>query len=341
MPARTNQFQRLVYEIERQLAPLGAIVEESAMLPERVSGELREVDILVSLDEGHHRVRIGIECQHKSRPATKQWVEAIAKKHEELGINKTVLVSSSGFYSAARRRAESLFMGVIDIANINRADWPTEVLRYLKVPVRDRSSEVIKVGWGFVELGPAQTRKSVSNLRGVKAEFSNGSKIDLLEIIQQYGNGVLKQTAGDEEGPQLAILRLHDDIRLFRRREFIGAVGFLFLKWKHTTQYFVIRLRPILYGNRVLAIGQAKRRGIEWTAAAIVESSGVVRVRCDAPKALTTTLRFTDLPKDLEHLVIDSDDFQATTTVRKATGTKRRGGSMEGKIRASPSRPDP
>ena len=41
MPARTNQFQRLVYEIERQLAPLGAVVEESAMLPERLSHELR------------------------------------------------------------------------------------------------------------------------------------------------------------------------------------------------------------------------------------------------------------------------------------------------------------
>ena len=84
MPARTNQFQRLVYDIERQLAPLGAIVEESAMLPERMSRELREVDILVSLDEGHHRVRIGIECQGKSRPATKQWVEGSPRSTRNL-----------------------------------------------------------------------------------------------------------------------------------------------------------------------------------------------------------------------------------------------------------------
>src|SRR5437667_1548899 len=151
MPARTNQFQKLVYEVERQLAPLGAVVEESAMLPERVSGELREVDILISLDEGHHRVRIGIECQDRSRPATKQWVEAISKKHAELGINKTVLVSSSGFYAAARRRAESLFMSIIDLAELGQADWPTEIFRHLKVPVRDRSSEIVKIGWGFLE----------------------------------------------------------------------------------------------------------------------------------------------------------------------------------------------
>ncbi len=331
MPARTNEFQRLVYEIERQLAPLGAVVKESAMLPERVSRELREVDILVSLDEGHHRVRIGIECQDKSRPATKQWVEAIAKKHEELGINKTVLVSSAGFYAAARRRAELLFMGVIDITNIGQADWPTEVLRHLKVPVRDRSSEVIKVGWGFLELGPGQTRKTVSNLKSVKAELPNGSRIDLIAVVQKYGNGILKEVATHEEGPETAVVRLHDDLRLFRRREFIGTVRFLSMRWKHTTQYFVIRLKPIRYGNRVLAIGRAKRRGVEWTATAIVEGSGV-RVRCEAPKTLATSFLFGELPKELD-LAVEDDDLRATTSTNKAKTTvkKSKSGSKKEK----------
>jgi hypothetical protein len=324
MPARTNPFQRLVYEIERQLAPLGAVVKESAMLPERMSGEFREVDILVSLDEGYHCVRIGIECQDRSRPATKQWVEAIAKKHEELGINKTVLVSSSGLYPPAKRRAESLFMSVIDIANIERADWPTEVLRHLKVPVRDRSSEVVKVGWGFLELGPGQTLKTTSNLEGVKAQLPNGSKVNLLEIVKHYGNSVLKQTSADEEGPEFLAGRLHDDLQLFRRREFVGTVRFIFMWWKHTTQYFAIRLKPIRYGDRVLAIGRAKRRGIEWTATAIVESPGVVHVRCEAPKALATTLKFEKLPKGMEHLAMDGDGPQATASMEKATTKKKK-----------------
>jgi hypothetical protein len=274
------------------------------MLPERVTGELREVDILVSLDEGHHRVRIGIECQDRSRPATKQWVEAIAKKHEELGINKTVLISSSGFYAAARRRAESLFISVLDITGIDKADWPTEVLRNLKVPVRDRSSEVIKIGWGFLELGPGQTRKTVSNLNGVTAQLPSGPRIDLLEVVQQYGNGILEKVAGQDEGPQDAIGRLHHDLPLYRGREFIGIVRFLFLRWKHTTRFFAIRLKPYRYGNRVLAMGRVKRRGIQWTASAIVESSGLVRIRCEAPGTLKTIFRFDKLPKGQEHLAI-------------------------------------
>lgn len=302
MPRRTNDFQKLVYEIERQLAPLGAVVEESAMLPERVSGELREVDILVSLDEGQHRVRIGIECQDRSRPATKQWVEGVAKKHEELGINKTVLISSSGFYAAARRRAESLFISVLDFISIAKADWPTEVLRNLKVPVRDRSSEVIQIGCGFLELGPGQTMKTVSNLKGVTAQLPSGCRVSLLEVVQQYGNGVLEQAAGHDEGPELAVCRLHDDLQLYRGRQFLGIVRFLLLRWRHETRFFAIRLKPYRYRDRVLAVGRAKRGTVEWTATAIVESPGVVRIRCEASGALKTLFRFGKLPKDLEHL---------------------------------------
>jgi hypothetical protein len=302
MPARTNQFQKLVYEIERQLAPLGAVVEESAMLPERVSGELREVDVVISLDEGHHRVLIGVECQDRSRPATKQWVESIAKKHEELGINKTVLVSSSGFYASAKRRAESLFMSVIDISHINKADWPTEVFRNLKVPVRDRASEIVKVGWGFLEVAPGQTRKTLSNLKGVRARLPTGSMVDLIEVVQSYGNGVLEQFTEQDEGPEKAIGRLHDDLRLYRAGQFIGIVRFIFLRWKHTTKFFAIRLKPVRYGDRVLALGRAKRRGVEWTATAVVEGPGIVRIRCESSGAFKTILKVGKLPTGLEHL---------------------------------------
>jgi hypothetical protein len=200
MPRRTNDFQRLLFQIEKQLAPLGAIVEESAMLPERGTGDLREVDILISLDEGQHRVRIGIECQNKSRPATKQWVEAIAKKHEELGINKTVLISSSGFYAAARRKAEILFITVLDFTSVDDADWPTEVLRDLKVYVRDRSSTLVKLGWGFTELVEGVIRQDASNTADTLARLSDGSHVSILEIVNHYGNAILEQTTSNDEG---------------------------------------------------------------------------------------------------------------------------------------------
>jgi hypothetical protein len=295
MPRRTNDFQRLLFQIEKQLAPLGAVVEESAMLPERGTGDLREVDILISLDEGQHRVRIGIECQDKSRPATKQWVEAIAKKHEELGINKTVLISSSGFYAAAQRKAESLFITVLDFTSVDKADWPTEVLRDLKVYIRDRSSTVTKLAWGITELAEGVTLEMTSNMTNALARFPDGSKADILKIVTHYGDSILKQAAGNDEGPTHAVGRLHEDLHFFRKNRLLCVVRFLFLRWRHSTKIFVIRLKPYRYRGRVLACGTAKRRGIQWTATAIAEESGIVRIRCEAPGTLKTILRFSDL----------------------------------------------
>jgi hypothetical protein len=296
MPRRTNKFQRLLFQIEKQLAPLGADVKESVLLPERGTGEMREVDILISLDEGQHRVRIGVECQDKSRPAGKQWVEAIAKKHEELGINKTVLVSSSGFYSAARRKAESLFISVLDFTSIGKADWPKEVLNDLKVYVRDRSSTVIKVGWVFTEIGPGLELKETSNLSNATAQFPNGSRVGLLEIVQHYGNEMLKKFTAYNNGPERAVVRLHEDLRLYRCERYIGTAGFIYLWWKHSTKVFPIRFKPYKYGNRILATGTAKRRGIRWTATAILEDNGHVRVRCEAPGALKVVMQLDDHP---------------------------------------------
>ena len=302
MPARTNHFQKLVFEIERQLALLGAVVKESAMLPERLTGELREVDILVSIDEGQHRVQIGIECQDRSRPATKQWVEAIAKKHEDLGINKTVLISSSGFYSAARRRAESLFIGILDIKGITKADWPTEVFRNLKVPVRDRHSELIKITWASFEPVLGQSQKPVSKRKGLTARLADGSSVNLLDVVQKYGNGILEQLALNDEPPTHAVVRLYEDLHFYKGSTLVGVASHLFLRWKHKTHFFAIRLKPYSYGNKVLAVGHAKRRGMKWTASAIIESPGVVRINCEAPGALKTVFKFGKLPKAQHHL---------------------------------------
>jgi hypothetical protein len=301
MPARTNKFQKLVFEIERQLAPLGAVVKESAMLPERLTGELREVDILISIDGGQHRVQIGIECQDRSRPATKQWVEAIAKKHEDLGINKTVLISSSGFYSAARRRAESLFISVLDIEGIAKADWPVEFFQNLKVPVRDRRSELVKMAWWSFEPLPGAPQKPVTKHTGLTAKLSDGSPADLLGVINRYGNGILEQLALNDEPPTDAVVRLYEDLHFYKGPTLVGIVTHLFLRWKHKTHFFAIRLKPFRYGDKTLAVGRAKRRGMEWAASAVIEGPGVVRINCDAQGALRTGFKLAKIPKGQEH----------------------------------------
>jgi hypothetical protein len=48
VPKRTNDFQALIVPVERQLAASGVRVVESEMLADRLTGELREVDVCSS-----------------------------------------------------------------------------------------------------------------------------------------------------------------------------------------------------------------------------------------------------------------------------------------------------
>jgi hypothetical protein len=57
MPRRSNLFQRLVLLINSSLAG-NARVRESAMLTDKITGELREVDVLTTTNESSYEMQI-------------------------------------------------------------------------------------------------------------------------------------------------------------------------------------------------------------------------------------------------------------------------------------------
>lgn len=123
MPRRTNAFQRLVTLLTATLAGK-AQVTESAMLTDRVNEEQREVDILVVAEAGGYTVQIGIEAISWARPADTPWIEKMRAKHENLTTDKLILVSESGFYEPARRKAEFYGIEVLTLEEASEADWP-------------------------------------------------------------------------------------------------------------------------------------------------------------------------------------------------------------------------
>ena len=78
----------------------------SAMVTDKATGGLREVDILVETVAAGHKVVVGIECRAWKRPQTIEWMEAMWGKHNHLSTDALVLVSSSGFTPAALKLAE-------------------------------------------------------------------------------------------------------------------------------------------------------------------------------------------------------------------------------------------
>jgi hypothetical protein len=122
MPARTNAFQRLITLLTATLDGQARAVE-SAMLPDRVTGELREVDILVTSTTASFSISLGIEVIAWARPADTPWIEKMRAKHENLATDKLILVSESGFSGPAKRKAEFHGIETITIEEACDADW--------------------------------------------------------------------------------------------------------------------------------------------------------------------------------------------------------------------------
>lgn len=128
MPRRTNAFQGLIYRIQRTAAS-GAVVTESKVLADSLTGALVEVDVVVEQDLGGHAIIVGVECTAEARAATVEWVNEMHAKHATLPTHHLVLVSRAGFSNGARRRAAGFQIAAYTLAEAVEGDWTTIVGR--------------------------------------------------------------------------------------------------------------------------------------------------------------------------------------------------------------------
>jgi len=136
MPIRTNAFQKLIVLINEQIAD-EAQVEESVPLHDSVTGELREVDILVKGRVGDYETSIGVECTERKRKVTSPWVESMKAKFEHLPIDKVVLVTNKGFYEPALIKAKHYNMLPLTLKQANEINWLSQL------------DKIILLDWGL------------------------------------------------------------------------------------------------------------------------------------------------------------------------------------------------
>ena len=85
MPKRTNDFQVLIALVERQLAASGVRVVESDILADRLTGELREVDVWVHATVSGKDVTLAPECRDHKRKADQTWIDTLRGAAARLG----------------------------------------------------------------------------------------------------------------------------------------------------------------------------------------------------------------------------------------------------------------
>ncbi len=102
-----RSFEELVALVERHLAPKGAIVRSPDRIPDKTTGQLREVDASVRYQVGSIPVLITIECRDRTSREDVTWIEQLISKRDSVGASVTVAVSSTGFSLPAIEKARS------------------------------------------------------------------------------------------------------------------------------------------------------------------------------------------------------------------------------------------
>lgn len=124
MPKPGKSLERLVGTIERVLCNEKCVkVESPKRLKDRTTGRLREHDVLLTIKNGHHLLRIAIECRDRSRPIGVPDVEAFWAKCQHTGINQGIMVSPKGFCGTGRKKAEHLGIRCLDIDEARTFNW--------------------------------------------------------------------------------------------------------------------------------------------------------------------------------------------------------------------------
>ena len=177
MPKRRNFFQDVVTILYEHL---GGEVKPSAMLIDQVTGQRREVDVLITAEVAGQPILVQVEATARGRKGTVSWVEEMLCKHADLGTNKLVLVSESGFTKSGLLKAERKGAAALTPQDLTGDDPVHEVVNKLQTVWFKRWDMEILGATVWLDVGD-----------GVEGEGNPGSDEPV------YENGVSKGTMRD------------------------------------------------------------------------------------------------------------------------------------------------
>jgi hypothetical protein len=149
MPARSNDFQRLVAVIKHNLAD-GAVVTESKMLNDLVTGDPVEVDVCVEGNLGGERILVCIECRDHGRKADVNWVHQQKARHDRLPTNALILAHRKGFSQSALKVAKQYGIKTVTLEEVEDVSFPEVLGREMSLWAKTFAARVERV-WFVVE----------------------------------------------------------------------------------------------------------------------------------------------------------------------------------------------
>ncbi len=200
-----KSLEKLVAHLEKALAGAEDVkIESPKKLIDKITGKLREHDVVITLVRHHHELYIAIECRDRSRPITVNDVEGFFTKCQHTGIAQGIIVSAKGFYKSAREKANWLGIKCLDLEQATSFDW------LLAEGIHLFNREIRHTAWTLIpvqEIIEKPNDFKIVNIDGV--EITN--EILNNNIIEKFNQTFSVQ---DEEGIQV----LQESVGLHHQR---------------------------------------------------------------------------------------------------------------------------
>ena len=123
MPRKGRELEKLVEALENYLSNKNVSIESPGFVEDRITKEKREIDVLLTSGQGHHKQLTAFECKDWVAKVGTKEVEAFQTKIKDLKINKAIIVSSSGFASTAIEKAKFYNISCLDMEEVENFDW--------------------------------------------------------------------------------------------------------------------------------------------------------------------------------------------------------------------------
>jgi hypothetical protein len=128
--AQAQATEKLVRRLESVLAEK-ASVQWNQHLPDRTTGDLRQIDVLVTLKDGHHELRIIYEVKAHRRPIGVSFIEALRTKRDDVRADQAALVATNGFTKAAKKKADQHGIPLLTLSDMASDPFPFPWLKVI------------------------------------------------------------------------------------------------------------------------------------------------------------------------------------------------------------------
>ncbi len=114
-----QRFQDRVAELEPLLGRAGFRIETPGRLPDKDTGQLREIDVLIRVPYTTRELLVMLECRRRAKVPDVTWIEQLAAKRDSVGANHVIAVSSSGFTEPAKAKAAQYGIELRTLAEVS------------------------------------------------------------------------------------------------------------------------------------------------------------------------------------------------------------------------------